>query len=104
MEISLFAKKRTTKEGKGFYVYLSTLPKKDGSMIGCNVRFKDGCTVPDAKDCPMNICIEKEHCNLSQRSYEREDTGEQTIAYTLWVGAWSQGSAYVDHSLDDIDF
>ena len=33
MELAIFAKKRTGKDGKGFYSYLSTLTKKTGEKL-----------------------------------------------------------------------
>lgn len=109
MEITLFAKKRTTREGKVFYNFLSTLTRKDGSELLCTVKFRDDCGQPKPEACPMNILIEKGDCNLSTRKYTREatdpDTGEirqeQGESYTLWVTAWAPGSEYVDHSMDD---
>ena len=38
MEITIFAKKRLTKEGKPFFSFLSTLKKKDGTDLVCGTR------------------------------------------------------------------
>lgn len=109
MEITLYAKKRTTREGKVFYNFLSTLTKKDGSTQVCTVKFRDDTTVPKPEACPMNILITKDACNLSVRKFSRqvvddttgEISSEQGEAYTLWVSNWVPGSKFVDHSMDD---
>lgn len=103
MEITIFAKKRKTQDGRIFYSFISTLPRKDGSTTTVSVKFRDDAGSPRPEDCPMNIVVEKEHANLLQRTYTREDTGEELISYTLWINKWVVGSAYVDHSLDEFD-
>ena len=103
MEITIFAKKRTTKEGKIFYNYLGKLKKKDGTEITAQIKFREACGNPNAADCPMNINIAKEHCNFSPKEVKVEENGELKT-YTrneLWVEAWEKGSEYVDHSMDD---
>lgn len=103
MEIAIFAKKRTTKEGKPFTSYISTLTRKDGSQISVAVKFRDAAGNPEPKACPMNITFPKTAANLSSKSFVRADTGEVATAYTLWVSAWEPGSPYVDNSLDDFE-
>lgn len=103
MEITIFAKKRKTQDGRSFYSYITTLPKKDGTTMTCTVKFRDDAGEPKPENCPMNIEVEKKSCNLSGRSYTREDTGEVGMSFTLWVNKWKPGSEYVDHSLDDFD-
>lgn len=109
MEITLFAKKRLTRDGKPFYSFLSTLKKKDGSDLVCTVKFNND-TKPVPEQCPMNIVVEKSDANLSTKKFTRQvtdpETGEisteQGQSYTLWVSRWQPGAPYVDHSLDDI--
>lgn len=104
MKITIYAKKRKTKEGKSFYSYLTTLQRKDGSGgQTMTVKFRDGIAIPRAEECPMNIIIERGKANVAESSYVREDTGEIAYSYTLWVNEWSQGSEFVDHSLDDYE-
>lgn len=103
MNLAIFAKKRTTKEGKTFYSYLSTMTKKDGSDLTVTVKFRDECGSPKPENCPVNIIVDKEHANLSSRDYVREDTGETVKSYILWVSAWEMGAPFVDHSLDDFE-
>lgn len=102
MKITVYAKKRTTEEGKTFYSYLSTLTRKDGTPQVVTVKFRDECGSPRADKCPMNIDVPKSCANLSQKRYERKD-GTVGTSYTLWVSAWDEGEAYVDHSLDEFD-
>jgi len=110
MELTIFAKKRTTKEGKVFFNFLTRLTnKRTGEVETMAVRFRDPCPVPNAATCPMNIVVDKADCNVAVRNVTRKttdkDTGEVTekegINKTLWVNAWEHGAAYVDHSTDD---
>ena len=103
MEIAIFAKKRTTKEGKAFTNYVTTLTRKDGTTQSMSVKFREECGAPKAEDCPMNITFNREDGNVSTRSYIRDDTGEMCVAYTLWLKNWARGAEYVDHSLDDFE-
>lgn len=103
MEITVFAKKRHTNDGKSFFSYLATLKKKTGENVTVSVRFREDAGNPKPENCPMNIIINKTDANLSSRVYTREDTGEDAISYTLWVSAWSKGAEYVDHSLDEFE-
>lgn len=103
MEIAIYAKKRTTKDGKLFYSYLSNLTRKDGTTQTVAVKFRDECGSPKPEECPMNIEVEKEHMNLATSVFTREDTGEPATSYKLWVSAWKPGSPWVDTSLDDFD-
>lgn len=101
MEITIFSKRRHTKEGKAFYSYLSTLHKKDGTDQIVSVRFREECGSPDGNKCPMNIKFDKDNANISTRTFTREDTGEIGTSHTLWISAWEKGSEYVDHSMDE---
>lgn len=101
MEITIYAKKRTTAEGKSFWSYLSRLTRKDGAELTVSVRFRESAGNPKPEECPMNIVIEPGYANLSTRKYTREDTGELAESYTLWVTDWEPGIPFVDHSLDD---
>lgn len=109
IEITVFAKKRQTNQGKVFFTYLSTLHKADGSEVSCDVKFRDEAGLPKPENCPMNIIIEKADCNLVNRRYTVKTTDEFTGEVTeeernravLWVAGWKQGGAYVDHSMDD---
>ena len=98
MELTVFAKNRTTKEGKPFQTYFSKLTKKDGTEITTELKFRDECGAP--KKFPCNIIVEKQDCNLAEKpvTYEKD-----AIQRRLWISKWSEGSEYVDHSLDDFD-
>lgn len=104
MQISIFAKKTKTKDGKTFYRYLTTLTNKNtGEAITASVRFREDAGNPDPRKCPMNIRFEKRTANLATREYKDEASGEPRTAFTLWVTTWEQGDAYIDTSLDDFD-
>ena len=103
MEITIYAKKRTTTEGKTFYSYLSTLTRKDGTKQTVSVKFRDECGSPKPEKCPMNVKFDKGSANMTTREFTREDTGDVVTSYTLWVSKWEQGDPFVDHSLDDFE-
>lgn len=103
-EITIFAKRRISKEDKPFTTYLTTIPKKDGTEQTMQVKFRQECGNPRAEYCPMNIIVDKDSVNISVKHYTNPDTGITTTSHTLWVSAWQQGSEYVDHSTDDYDF
>lgn len=109
MKLTVFAKKRTTKEGKPFYTYLSTLHKKDGTDITVQLKFQDACGNPKAEDCPMNIEVDKVMANFSTKTREVADpeTGEihEYVDNKLWIKDWEKSKdIYVDKSLDEFDF
>ena len=105
MQISIFAKKRTTKEGKVFYQFLTTLEKKDGTTETMRVAFRDvdGNAIPKPESCPRNIIVEKGNANIATSKYTDNETGEIKKRKTLWICAWRAGSEYVDHSMDDYE-
>lgn len=103
MELTIYAKKRTSADGKPFFGYLSTLTRKDGTKQTVSVKFREDCGNPKADKCPMNIIVDKTNANMTVKEFTREDTGEACNSYTLWVSAWEPGSAFVDHSLDDFE-
>ena len=103
MEITIYAKKRTTADGKTFYSYLSTLTRKDGTKQTVSVKFRDDAGNPKPENCPMNIKFDRGAANMVTRDFTREDTGETGISYTLWVSRWEHGAPFVDHSLDDFE-
>lgn len=102
MNITVFAKKKTTKEGKPFFTYIARLEKKDGSgSITAAVKFPEDIVKPKPDECPMNIIVEKTDMNLSSKNHTDEESGEVFTSYTLWVKKYEKGEPYVDHSLDD---
>ena len=102
MEITIFSKKRTTRDGKKtFYSYLTTLVRKDGSPCTCSVKFAAPAEGPDPLDCPINIRVTKDDCNMAVENYTDEKSGEVRESYKLWIKHYSEGSPYVDHSMDD---
>lgn len=105
MEISLFAKKRNTKDGKVFYQFLTTLTKSDGTTETMRVAFRniDGNDAPKPESCPRNIVFDKTDANVATSRYTDNNTGEIKERKTLWVSKWAEGQPYVDHSLDDYE-
>lgn len=102
MKILVFAKRRSTKEGKKFNVYISKLLKKDGSEITSAVKFREECGAPKPEECPCYIEVKKEDCNMSSSKVVNNDTGEIYINNTLWVSNWKMlPEKYVDTSMDD---
>lgn len=101
LNVTLFAKRRQTKEGKQFYNYITTLTAKStGERVSCRVRFSDSDNGVKADECPCNIIVTKG--NMQTRTITREDTGEDMTVYTLWVHEWHYSDVpYEDHSLDD---
>lgn len=103
MQITVFAKRRQTKEGKTFFNYLATMVNRNGDEIPCQVKFREGAGQPKPELCPMNILFDKRDANFTTREYTDPNTAEVRKAHVLWVSQWEQGSDYVDHSLDDFD-
>lgn len=104
MQITVFAKSATSKEGKKYNIYLGRLINKNtGEEVNVRIKFRESCGQPKADACPMNILVNKEDANMVTSKYVVEDTGEERTTRTLWISGWSEGPAYVDHSLDDYD-
>lgn len=100
MKITVFAKKRTTADGKKFYNFLSRLVKKDGSDIVVSVKFPEEDT-PKVDECPLNIEFDKHDANLDIKTITKED-GTTVESRTLWVKSFTRSKdKYVDTSLDD---
>ena len=104
MEITIFAKKKKSLEGKEFKVYSTKLVNKaTGEETFFNVKFRESCGTP--KNCPCTIEAAKEDCNISEDRYEviNDETGETMVNTTkvLWVTNWSNEQKYVDHSTDE---
>lgn len=102
MELTIFAKKRNTKDGKKvFYNYITTLTRKDGTTLTTAVKFRQDCGQPKGEDCPMVIRVNKSDANLVTVEYPDPDTGEALESKRLWVSKWEFIGAYVDTSLDE---
>lgn len=103
MEITIFAKKRVTKDNKPFAVYLTSLKRKDGTELKVSVGFTSQTHMPNPDECPINIVVDKKDANLATSTYEDVETGELKTKHKLWVSKWERGGEYVDHSLDDFE-
>lgn len=103
MEITIFSKRRTSKDNKTFFQYLTTLTKKDDTTEVLRVCFRN-VDAPKPESCPRNIIVERDNSNIATRHYTDNSTGELKTSRTLWVSAWEPGTEYIDHSLDDYNF
>lgn len=102
MKLLVFAKKRTTKEGKKFNTYISRLTKKDNTEVTCAVKFREECGAPKPEDCPCYIEVAKTACNMSTKEVVDKDTGAIYVNNTLWVSAWKMlPDKYEDTSMDE---
>lgn len=104
MKITVFAKKKQTKEGKTFYSYLATI-KKAGEPTTVSVRFTDDAGHPKPEECPCNIEFDKADANMSSRKVTQEVDGVPVVNeyLTMWLNSWEYSKdIYVDHSMDDI--
>ena len=101
-EITIFAKKRTSTDGRSFYTYISRIPTKTGEEKVVSVAFTDDAGKPDPSKCPMNIEFDKSDANMSKKKVVSED-GSEAEFFTLWLSKWNEGTAYEDHSLDEFD-
>lgn len=112
MKLNIFGKKGTSKDGRAFPIYLSTLTKKDGSEIKVSVKFRQDAKQPELSECPCIIEVDKKNANLTVKEIKDPETGEflydetsgeVKTSKTLWVSAWKMVGPYVDHSLDDFE-
>lgn len=109
MKITIYAKKRTNKEGRAFYVYLSKLTKTNGDEIPVTVHFKQSAGLPNPDNCPCVIEFDRKSANLStkEKHYAKVDcvTGEKVETITqdnqLWISNYTVcDGEYTDNSLD----
>ena len=104
MRINVFAKARTTRDGKPFTAYVGRLTNSTtGESVTVGIRFRQDCGAPRMDDCPCVVEVEKKHANLDTREIINPETGDITISRTLWVNAWEMVGEYEDHSLDDYE-
>lgn len=107
MEVTIFAKKKTTQDGKkNFFTYFTTLKKKDGTEITTEVKFRESCGAPNGDSCPMNIMFDKSDANFTEKPVtytDNEGVEKDAISRKLWISNWVEGSPYVDHSMDDFE-
>lgn len=102
MLLTVYAKKRTTTEGKRFYTYLTQLTRKeDGEHVTVQVKFPEG-LAPKADDCPINIILEKDKANLVTEKVGTEN-GE-IVCRTLWIKDYHvDENPFIDNSLEDYE-
>lgn len=96
--ITIYSKKRKTKDGKNFLQYLTKLEVKSGETITVGVKFKTD--IP--KNFPVNIEVDRKTANMSPRRYTRSD-GTEATSVTLWIDKWTPADVeFSDHSLDEV--
>lgn len=104
MELTIFAKKRQSKDGRTFYTYITNLVKKNGEVLTAQAKFREACGQPKPEECPMNIVVDKKNCNFTQKLLQNEETGQTIYSNTIWVTDWKKSATpYVDHSMDDFE-
>ena len=108
MQLTIFAKKLTSQDGRTYYKYLTTLKRKveGGELedVTTVVKFREDCGAPKGDQCPINIIVEKTDCNYREK-LERytDDAGEEQVynSKVLWISNWSPSpEKYVDTSMD----
>lgn len=101
MEITVYAKTKKTVEGRTFRIYLSRITRKStGEQIPVRVNFKEGVPLPTVF--PVNLVIQKENANLTEKHYY-DDEGVKRTSHNLWIEKYEMGEPFVDHSLDDYE-
>ena len=104
MNITIFAKKRKTADGRVFYSFISRLVNKTtGEEETFRVKFRDECGSPKADDCPCVIEVERGKINRVVEHYVDDKTGDDRTSQTLWISEWTKGGEYVDTSMDDYE-
>jgi hypothetical protein len=104
MQVTIFSKKQTAKDGRQFYTYFGRLTKKDGTEVTANFKFRESCGAPDGGKCPINIVFEKTSANFTQKQEtytDAEGIEKEVVRQTVWLSDWTEGEPYVDHSMDD---
>lgn len=102
MKLNIFGKQRTTRDGKTFTSFLTTMRKVTGEEVTCQVKFKKECDTPEKLGLPRVIEVVKEDCNFVQKVVETKD-GNEAFSKTLWISKWKDAGEYVDHSMDDFE-
>lgn len=101
MEIVVFAKKGTTKDGRTFYRYIGRLTRKStGEVVTVAVKFRADCGAPDPHACPRVISFDKSAANYNEKTIERDD-GSSVLSREMWISAWTDKGEFVDTSMDD---
>ena len=101
MKLNIFGKQRTTRDGKTFTSFLTTMRKVTGEEITCQAKFKKDCDTPEKLGLPRTIEVDKADCNFVQRVVETPN-GE-VLSKTLWISKWCDAGEYVDHSMDEFE-
>lgn len=103
MKTTVFAKKVKTNDGKSFFTFVTSLPKKDGTSQYMKVMYsgKDKNKSFDSDSCPVVIEFDRKNANISTTIYTTKE-GDKRNCYTLWIQDYKvSDEKFVDHSLDD---
>lgn len=103
MKVTLFRKQRTSKDGRKFDIFVSTLDKKDGTKQYVTVKYSGGDKSKefDSTKTPYIIIVEKTNANLQVKHWT-DKNGHDREDVTLWIKDYTVSSEkYVDHSLDE---
>lgn len=107
MRVTVFAKKRKTKDGRPFTGYIGVLTNKNGEEVNVGISFREECGSPKAEVCPCYIDVPKTSANLNRKTVEIPNEDGEIVEVerrTLWVSEWTMApEKYVDHSLDEFD-
>lgn len=112
LELTIFGKSKTNREGRKFDVFFTRLTNKTtGESTSFNVKFRMNGPQLDLSECPCVIRVPRTKINRSEKPildpegepvYD-EESGELKVSRTLWVTTWEMVGPYVDHSLDDYE-
>lgn len=105
MKTTVFAKVRTTAEGKKITNFLCRLKKKDGTEESVQMKLKNECPVTlRAEQCPCIIEVDKENASLQVKHYTDNTTGELKESRVLWVTDFRfSDEVWRDTSLDEYE-
>ena len=106
MQVAIFSRKGTSKDGRQFYTYFGKMTKKDGTEVTANFKFRESCGAPEGARCPINIVFDKSSANYTekQETYtDKEGVEREVTRKTVWISSWTEGEPYVDNSMDDFE-
>ena len=108
MKILVFAKKKKTKEGREFSIFVTRLKAKTGEEVPVSLKFREDCGSPKADECPMYIEVDKKDMNFTEKEIEYTDPDTQEVKYgtskSVWIKDWAKSpEEYVDTSMDQFE-
>lgn len=98
-QITVYAKQARSRDGRPYEIYVGSLRNLvTGKMDPVQIKFRRAAGHPAG--CPCNIKFDVRDANLQHKTYTDRD-GNEREALVLWIGKWTPGEPYEDHSLDD---